>query len=450
MTHFTTAAMEIPDLNPEVQLHAIKSGLRPGKFQEAIAVVRQKTLEEFREKAMGQIKIEELHETRRNERPASRKEEERPYRSQSRDSKKPFRLAPKFDSYTKFNTKREDIIKEIIHSKLIKPPSRADTYQDQRYIDKTKHCAFHQKFGHTTDECVVAKDMLERLARQGLLDKYIGRQIHKEQPASGEAEHTKASGEKSQWQNNQLPKKVINYISGGFACGGETSSARKRSYRTMLAVQNETLFDLPTPKVPDITFTSRDFDTKTPNLNDPVVILVTTGDLLIRKVLLYQGSSADVMFLSTFKKMQLNKKVLQPSSGKLVGFLGERVPVTGYVWVKTTLGEPPHSKTLDIQYLIVDCFSPYNIILGRPSLNTFRAMVSTIHLCVKFCSEKGTIAIIYSDRKEARQCYNAGLKVQQATMRRINSVYNASDIPDLAELDPRIHHEQRPTPADDL
>ncbi|XP_025625714.1 uncharacterized protein [Arachis hypogaea] len=161
MTRFTTAAMEIPDLNPEVQLHAIKSGLRPGKFQEAIAVAKPKTLEEFRDKAIGQIEIEELRETRRNEKPASRKEEERPYRPQNRDSKRPFRLAPKFDSYTKFNTKREDIIKEILHNKLIKPPSRAGTYQDQRYVDKTKHCAFHQKFGHTTDECVIAKDTLQ-------------------------------------------------------------------------------------------------------------------------------------------------------------------------------------------------------------------------------------------------------------------------------------------------
>nr|XP_025629568.1 uncharacterized protein LOC112722645 [Arachis hypogaea] len=71
MTRFTTAAMEIPDLNPEVQLHAIKSGLRPGKFQEAIAVAKPKTLEEFRDKATGQIEIEELHETQRNERPPS-------------------------------------------------------------------------------------------------------------------------------------------------------------------------------------------------------------------------------------------------------------------------------------------------------------------------------------------------------------------------------------------
>ncbi|XP_016192780.1 uncharacterized protein LOC107633690 [Arachis ipaensis] len=49
MTRFTTVAIEIPDLNLEVQLHAIKSGLRPGKFQEAIAVAKLETLEEFRD-----------------------------------------------------------------------------------------------------------------------------------------------------------------------------------------------------------------------------------------------------------------------------------------------------------------------------------------------------------------------------------------------------------------
>ncbi|XP_072075962.1 uncharacterized protein [Arachis hypogaea] len=183
----------------------------------------------------------------------------------------------------------------------------------------------------------------------------------------------------------------------------------------MLTAQDKMSSEVPKPRIPDITFTSKDFETKVPNLNDLVVILVTTGTLLIRKVLLDQGSSVDVMFLSTFKKMQLNEKVLQPSSGELVGFSGERVPVT-----------------------------------GRPSLKAFGAIVSTIHLCVKFCSEEGTIAIVYSDIKEARQCYNVGLKMNQAPMTRTNSVYNTNDIPELAKLDPRVNHDQRPTPIDDL
>ncbi|XP_016192677.1 uncharacterized protein LOC107633580 [Arachis ipaensis] len=213
---------------------------------------------------------------------------------------------------------------------------------------------FHQKFGHTTDECVVANDLLERLARQGLLDKYVGSRSQKDPSPPEEAEHQKASIEKNQWQNNQPPKKIINYISGEFACGEETSSARKRSYRTMLTLQEETPSEVPRSRAPDITFTSRDFESKTPNLDDPVVISVATGDLLVRKVLLDLGSSADVMFLSTLKKIQLNEKVLQPSSGELVEFSKERVLVTGYVWVRITIGENSHSKTLDIQHLVVD------------------------------------------------------------------------------------------------
>ncbi|XP_016192703.1 uncharacterized protein LOC107633610 [Arachis ipaensis] len=51
MTRFAEATNEIPNLNPEVHLHALKSGLRPGKFQESIVIAKPKTLAEFREKA---------------------------------------------------------------------------------------------------------------------------------------------------------------------------------------------------------------------------------------------------------------------------------------------------------------------------------------------------------------------------------------------------------------
>nr|XP_025618970.1 uncharacterized protein LOC112710780 [Arachis hypogaea] len=224
MTRFTDATMEIPDLNPAVHLHALKAGLRSGKFREIIAVTKPKILDEFRERAAGQMEIEELREADKSER-RPRKEDDRPSRSaNARDLGKPFKLTPKFDNYTRFNTKREKIIKEILNAKIIKPPTRAGSYQDQRFVDKSKHCAFHQKYGHTTDECVIAKDLLERLERQGLLDKYIEGRKHRE---SNKEEHhqTSASKETNKWSNNNPPKGVINCISGGFAGGGETSSA---------------------------------------------------------------------------------------------------------------------------------------------------------------------------------------------------------------------------------
>nr|XP_025640840.1 uncharacterized protein LOC112735521 [Arachis hypogaea] len=310
MTRFTEVAMQIPNLNPEVQLHAIKSGLCPGKFQEAIAVAKPKTLEKFREKATGQIEIKELREARKNEKP-TKKEDERHHRPLNRDHRKSFKLAPKFDSYTKFNTKREDINKEILHNKLIKPPSRAGSYQDQKYVDRSKH---------TTDECVVAKDLLERLARQGLLDKYIASRKHRESARDAEKE-------KESWQKQvETPpsKGVINYISGGFAGGGATTSTRKRSYRAMMTMEGsrpEPHTSAPTSR---IDFSMADFKTPCPNLDDPVVISIHMGELTVKNVLLDSRSSADVLFYSTFKKMHFSDNALQPSPGELVGFSGKK------------------------------------------------------------------------------------------------------------------------------
>ncbi|XP_015965021.1 uncharacterized protein LOC107488769 [Arachis duranensis] len=173
MTRFTKVTISIPDLHPEVHLHAIKSGLRPGKFQETIAVAKPKTLAEFREKSKGQIDIEELRQARKSEKTYYQDKDK------ALSTKKNFKLTPRFDSYTQLNTKKEDIIKEILNSKLIKPPRKVGTYQDTKNVDKSKYCAFHQKHGHTTDDCVVTKDLLEQLARQGHLDKYIGGHIQK-------------------------------------------------------------------------------------------------------------------------------------------------------------------------------------------------------------------------------------------------------------------------------
>ncbi|XP_072076838.1 uncharacterized protein [Arachis hypogaea] len=126
----------------------------------------------------------------------------------------------RFTKSPSFNAKREDIIKEILNSKLIKPPRKVGTYQDTKNVDKSKYCAFHQKHGHTTDDCVIAKDHLERLARQGHLDKYIGSHIQKRStPSRNEelSEQQHRGKEKATANSYEKPRGVINYISGGYA-----------------------------------------------------------------------------------------------------------------------------------------------------------------------------------------------------------------------------------------
>ncbi|XP_072054170.1 uncharacterized protein [Arachis hypogaea] len=414
MTRFADATMEIQDLDPAVHLHALKAGLRPGKFRETIAITKPKTLEEFRERAAGQMEIEELREAQKSDKHPNRRDEERTFRS---------------------------------------PFNRDRNYQDQRFVDKTKHCAFHRKFGHTTDDCIVAKDLLERLARQGLLDKYI--ETRKGRGGNlDRIEHKQArADDKEKKSTPEPPRGVINHISGGFAGGGETSSARKRSYRAMLAIEGT--IQPRKDKEPDatISFTQADFKSASPNLDDPVVISIQVGELLVRKTLLDPGSSADVLFYSTFTKMKLSEKLIRPSSGELIGFSGEKVPIMGHIWLKTTMGEIPMSKSMDIQYLIVNCYSPYNIILGRPALNIFRAVVSTLHLCVKFPVQENKIATVHADHREARQCYNAGLKpvqTKQEARPQVQAIHMSASSATLADLDPREDLGDRPRPMDNL
>jgi len=61
---------------------------------------------------------------------------------------------------------------------------------------------------------------------------------------------------------------------------------------------------------------------------------------------------------------------------------------------------------------VVDAHTAYNVLLGRPSLNTLRAIVSTPHLAMKFPLEDGKVITMYGDQKTVRECYVASLKPQ--------------------------------------
>ena len=60
------------------------------------------------------------------------------------------------------------------------------------------------------------------------------------------------------------------------------------------------------------------------------------------------------------------------------------------VRLRVTLGTWPTIVNMDIDFLIVDALNNvYNAILGRTSLNKARAIVSTLHLLMKFLTLGG-------------------------------------------------------------
>ena len=61
---------------------------------------------------------------------------------------------------------------------------------------------------------------------------------------------------------------------------------------------------------------------------------------------------------------------------------------------------------------MVDCPSSYNVIIGRPTLNKWKAATSTYCLKVKFLTDNG-VSEVKGDQVLARECYQAVLAVKK-------------------------------------
>ncbi|RWV82976.1 hypothetical protein GW17_00055480, partial [Ensete ventricosum] len=88
-------------------------------------------------------------------------------------------------------------------------------------------------------------------------------------------------------------------------------------------------------------------------------------------------------------------------------FTGDSVSPAGTAVLPVTVGEEPRSKTLLVSFIVVALPSAYNAIIGRPTLNKLRAVVSTYHRIMKFPTRAG-VGEVQSDPRESRQCYLTG------------------------------------------
>ena len=72
------------------------------------------------------------------------------------------------------------------------------------------------------------------------------------------------------------------------------------------------------------------------------------------------------------------------------------------------VGTYPKTVSKTVDFLVVNCPSAYNTIIGRLTLNRLRVVTSTYHFLIKFPTEHG-IGEVRGDQIAARECYLASL-----------------------------------------
>ena len=75
--------------------------------------------------------------------------------------------------------------------------------------------------------------------------------------------------------------------------------------------------------------------------NDPLVIMLIIEGFNTSRILVNNGSSVDIIYLSTFQQLKLDPRRLRPFESPLVSFNGDRVYFKGIMTLTITVGSYP-------------------------------------------------------------------------------------------------------------
>ena len=188
--------------------------------------------------------------------------------------------------------------------------------QDGGNPEKRNHnlyCQYHRDHGHTTEDCRSLWDHLDQLVREGKLKQLVHH-------SSGLGGQTNSRSERE--TPSRPPLGTINVI---FAAPGRTGSCPSRVMFVARLSSEDTSHEpkrarLEWPLV--MGFLDEDkIGTIQPH-DDALVITLRIGGYDVRRVMVDQGSTAEIMYSNLYRGLSLRVEDLTPYSSPLVSFEG--------------------------------------------------------------------------------------------------------------------------------
>ncbi|XP_075645266.1 uncharacterized protein LOC142616271 [Castanea sativa] len=133
--------------------------------------------------------------------------------------------------------------------------------------------------------------------------------------------------------------------------------------------------------------------------DNALVVTARIRGFIVKRIMIDQGSGADVMYPDLYRGLGLKKEDLSKYDMPLMGFDDHMVVPEGQISFPVSM----KGKEVIVTFIVVASFSPYTAILGRPWIHDMGVIPSTLHVKVKFRTEDG-IAVIRGNQQVARQC----------------------------------------------
>ena len=135
------------------------------------------------------------------------------------------------------------------------------------------------------------------------------------------------------------------------------------------------------------------------------MVTLRIGGYDVKRVMVDQGSAVDIMYPDLYKRLSLKPEDLTTYNSPLVSFEGRMVTPKGLIRLPVQAG----IDMVEVDFIVVNVFSPYTAIMGRPWLHTLRAVSSTLHQKVKYPSG-GQVLEIAGSQVAVRQCLVAAIQ----------------------------------------
>ena len=124
----------------------------------------------------------------------------------------------------------------------------------------------------------------------------------------------------------------------------------------------------------------------------------------MKRVMVDGGNAVEIMYLGLYKGLKLKPEDLMSYDSPLMSFDGKLVIPKGMIRLPIQTGP----EIVKVNFIVVNTYSPYIAIVGRPWLHTLEAVASSLHQKVK-CPSRNQILEIRGCQPTIRQCMVAAV-----------------------------------------
>ena len=127
------------------------------------------------------------------------------------------------------------------------------------------------------------------------------------------------------------------------------------------------------------------------------------------------GSSINILYYETFRRMSLTGKDLKQSNTVFHGVVpGKSAYPVGKIALEVAFGDDHDSRVETLTFEVVKIKSPYHALFGRPAYAKFMARPCYVYLQLKMTGHKGTI-MVDGNRKIALECEEGDAAYAEST-----------------------------------